>query len=211
MKELKAVLLAFWLLFICYALFLTPVDGDLGYVADLFSLDEPEPLVMAVFFLLGVWPMVFALLLLENDQSSLPAWPYVLFSFLFGAFALLPYFIFHRDQRKRKRVNRTSKGIRDVIQNPFSPFALAIFTMIFIIYGLMYGSFDVYQDAFYSSRFVHVMTIDFGVLTLLSVLGITHHAYHKYGRGTRLCFLGFIPIVGALFYLFMIHWQERDQ
>ncbi|QHE53951.1 hypothetical protein [Pontibacillus sp. HMF3514] len=209
MKELKSILLAFWLLFICYALFLTPIEGDLDYVATLFSLDEPEPLIMAVFLLLGVWPMVFGLLLLENDQSTISAWPYVMFSFLFGAFALLPYFIFHRDQRKRE--NRTSNRIGEMIKNPFFPFALLIFTMIFVIYGLIYGNVEVYQEAFFNSRFVHVMTLDFFMLTLLSVLGISHHAYHRNGQGTRLSILGLIPIIGALVYLFITHWQESER
>lgn len=207
MKELKAILLAFWLLLICYALFLTPVEGNLDYVALLFSLDEPEPLIMAVFFLLWIWPVVFGLLLLENDRSSIKAWPYVMFSFLFGAFALLPYFIFHRDLRNG--VNRTSNRIQEIIKNPFFPFTLFVFTMIFLIYGLVYGSIEVYREAFYASRFIHVMTIDFGVLVLLSILGITHHAYHQKGHGTRLCVLGIIPIIGPLFYLFITHWQER--
>lgn len=209
MKELKSILLAFWLLFICYALFLTPVEGNWDYVATLFSLDEPEPLIMAVFLLLGVWPVVFGLLLLENDQSSISAWPYVMFSFLFGAFALLPYFIFHRDQRKRE--NRTSNRTRELIKNPFFPFSLLIFTMIFVIYGLVYGNVEVYQEAFFNSRFVHVMTLDFFMLTLLSVMGISHHAYHRNGRGNRWSLLGFIPIIGALIYFFITHWQESER
>jgi len=209
MKELKSILLAFWLLFICYALFLTPVEGNLEYVATLFSLDEPEPLIMAVFLLLGVWPFVFGLLLLENDQSSISAWPFVMFSFLFGTFALLPYFIFHRDQRKRE--NRTSNRAREMIKNPFFPFALLIFTIIFVVYGLIYGNVEVYKEAFFNTRFVHVMTLDFFMHTLLSVMGISHHAYHRNGRGTRLSILGFIPIIGSFVYLFITHWQESER
>ncbi len=209
MKELKAILLAFWLLLICYALFLSPVEVDVNYLTTLISLQEPEPLIVAVILLQGIWPVVFGLLLLENDQSTIKAWPYVMFSFLFGAFALLPYFIFNENQRNG--VNRTSSRIRNMIKNPFIPSVLLIFTIIFVVYGFVYGSFEVYQNAFYTSRFVHVMTIDFGLLTLLSLLGITHHAYYRKGHGSWLCMLGFIPIFGPLFYLFITHWQEREQ
>lgn len=209
MKELKAILLAFWLLFICYALFLTPVEVDGGYVASLIALDEPEPLVIALLFMLGVWPIVFGLLLLENDQATISALPYVICSFLLGAFALLPYFIFHRDLRSRE--NRTSQRVQEMIQNPFFPFALLIFSMIFVVYGLVYGNFAVYEAAFYSTRIVHVMTLNFVVLTLLSILGITHHSYHQKGYGSKWCLLGLIPIFGSLLYLFITHWQEREE
>jgi hypothetical protein len=50
---------------------------------------------------MGIWPAIYASLLIPAGRSAnkLPAWPFVMLSFAFGVFALLPYFTFWRPLR----------------------------------------------------------------------------------------------------------------
>lgn len=202
MRGIKALLLGVWLLFINYSLFLAPVEGPDDYFMQLITFQSLDPLLVAVFSLLGVYPLVFAILLLENDKSSIPAWPFSLGAFFLGAFSLLPYFAFHNDFEQIKR-NRTSKKLYSLLRKPSLILILGGITIALFLYGTLLGNVGEYAHAFQTSRFVHVMTIDFVVLTFLSILGIYHHSLFKNPRLSRLCWLGSIPILGALFYLYI--------
>ncbi|QSS99933.1 hypothetical protein IMZ31_18035 [Pontibacillus sp. ALD_SL1] len=201
MRQLKSIMLATWLLFIVYAFVLAPIeDGGTNYLKQMITMDSPDPLLVTVFSLLGVWPMVFGILLVSKDKATIPAWPFVLGSFALGAFALFPYFIFHYE--KRNRTNRTSQRLYRTVTNIYFPLTLFIISIALLLYGLVYGSFSDYQQAFWESRFVHTMTIDFMMLTLLSLLGISHHAYYQNDRSLRSYWpLGFIPLLGPLIYI----------
>lgn len=201
MRQLKSIMLALWLLFIVYAFFLAPIEnGGMNYLKRIITMDSPDPLLVAVFSMLGVWPMVFGILLLSKDKGTIPAWPFVLGSFVLGAFALFPYFIFHYE--KRNRTNRTSQKLYHTITNSSFALTLLVISILLLLYGLVYGSFSEYQQAFWESRFVHTMTIDFIMLTLLSLLGISHHAYYQNDHSLKGYWpLGFIPLLGPLFYI----------
>lgn len=210
MRQLKSIMLAIWLLFIVYAFFLAPIkEGDIDYLTQILTMDAPDPMLVAVFSLLGVWPMVFAILLVTEDRASIPAWPFVLGSFVLGAFALFPYFIFHYESRKRK--NRTSEKVYEILKGRTFPLVLFILSVGLVGYGVGYGSMIAYQEAFLESRFVHTMTIDFIMLTLLSLLGIAHHTYYHKGSSLKSYWpLGFLPLLGPLIYI-LISLQEKDE
>lgn len=210
MRGLKAVLLGTWLLFISYSFFLAPVDGNEGYLTEFLTLNAPDPLLLAVFSLLGVYPAVFSILLLENDKATIPAWPFALGSFLLGAFSLLPYFIFHKDRKGVQR-NRTSVRLQAIVNSSSLQLALLTITIFLMVYGLFFGSLETYSQAFYESRLVHVMTIDFLVLTCLAVLGIYHHAFYKNPHLSSKCWLGMVPIIGPLLYLYISKQQAVPQ
>ncbi len=141
-----------------------------------------------MFSLLGVFPMAFAVLLLRNDRGSVPAWPFVLGSFALGAFSLLPYFIMNK---KMKRSNRTPDKLARFFQSKGLVVILILITFFLMGYGLLAGDPTIYKIAFLQSNFVHVMTIDFVMLTLLSVIALRE-------RNHRKAFIGLIPIVGPL-------------
>ncbi|MFC0525060.1 hypothetical protein ACFFGV_15880 [Pontibacillus salicampi] len=208
MKELKSILLALWLLFISYAFFLAPIEGGKDvFLQHLFSAQYTDPLLMTVFSLLGIWPAVYCILLLENDRASIPAWPFALGSFVAGAFTILPYFVFHIEKRRVK--NRTPERARLFLSNRGLYILLLLLTVVLMAFGLYYGDVNVYADMFMQSRFVHVMTIDFIVLTLLSMVAIAHHAYYLHERSQKLWWLGLIPIIGALIYLLITDNRQR--
>ena len=95
----KFGLFGFWLSFILYAIFVAPNGDSEVQQSMLKALIAPppwegaNPIFASLFILLGVWPAVYAALLLplKPVAQKLPAWPFVAASFGLGAFALTPY------------------------------------------------------------------------------------------------------------------------
>ncbi|MBN8194371.1 hypothetical protein JI667_19755 [Bacillus sp. NTK074B] len=79
-----------WLTFVLYAMFVAPGKGFASdpIIQDLLrgNVNEVEPLVLTVFTFLGLFPMLFAALLLPFDQDKVPAWPFILGSLRTGGF-----------------------------------------------------------------------------------------------------------------------------
>ncbi|RWZ58894.1 hypothetical protein EQV77_08025 [Halobacillus fulvus] len=198
MTSRKTFFLVFWLLFIGYAWLIAP-NGDQGYLNQLITMDDPDPLLLTVFSLLGIFPMAFATILLNQDDSRVPVWPFVIGSFMLGAFALIPYFFLSSTKGERNSV-RTPGIIRRFLNARVYRFILLTGTIALVIYGLTAGSFALYQQAFETSQFVHVMTIDFFVLAGLSVF-VIYWNERKKGIENQLFWLGFVPVVGFLAYI----------
>lgn len=52
-----------------------------------------NPLIFSTFNVLGVWPMIYAVLVLEEAEAqSFPVWPFILLSFFMGGFVYLVYY-----------------------------------------------------------------------------------------------------------------------
>ena len=203
MKFRRLSFLIVWLAFILYAFVLAP-NGNQGYLNQLITMDDPDPLLLTVFSLLGVFPTAFAVLLLNEDDSDIPAWPFVLGSFMLGAFALMPYFFVSRAESTRKL--RTPRWISSSLDSILFKALLFAGTVALIVYGLTQGSAELYSQAFQQSQFVHVMTIDFLVLTGISIF-VIYWRERKHGRFNQLYWLGCVPVVGFLAYLLI---KEED-
>ncbi|WFR61765.1 PLDc N-terminal domain-containing protein [Paenibacillus amylolyticus] len=201
-----------WIAFIAYALLLAPGQspGSDPIFQELITMQSKEPWLLTVFSWLGIFPAVYACMLLRTSVKArgarVPAWPFVLLSFGLGAFALLPYYVWSSS------ANRTSgyaslhfgrqreSGIARVAAHKLTHVVLLLLTLGTACYALMQGHPDVYMDAFKHSSFVHIMTIDFVLLTLLSVIAIYRDARSS-RRSPAWAVAGIIPIVGLLLYL----------
>ncbi|BBG99879.1 hypothetical protein Prudu_009718, partial [Prunus dulcis] len=63
---------------------------------DGFRMNE---VLVSVWYIMGLWPLVYSMLLLPTGRSSkskVPVWPFLILSFFGGAYALLPYFVLWR-------------------------------------------------------------------------------------------------------------------
>lgn len=97
--------LVIWLLMIAYAVFFAPSgSGGIEFGPLLMGdWEGVDPLILAVFNSLGIFPLVFLTLLVPNDRFRWPGWPFALVSFGVGAFSLLPYFAFGDKPPETKR------------------------------------------------------------------------------------------------------------
>ncbi|MBD2845647.1 hypothetical protein IDH44_10645 [Paenibacillus sp. IB182496] len=188
-----------WVLFIGYAVWLAPGEGvgDDPIFAELLRLQAEEPLVLMMFALLGVFPLVYACLLLRDDRGSWPAWPFVVLSLGLGAFALLPYFFVSLPGRRIH--HRVSGGLRSVCESRLVQLLLLALTLGLVAWGVGSGDPEAYAEAFMASHFVHVMTLDFVLLALLSVYAIANQQ-RGYRSRPGAAWLGLLPLVGPLLY-----------
>jgi hypothetical protein len=192
-----------WFGFIMYALFLAPGKGFTSdpIVQDLLAgnFAEVDPLVVTVFSFLGLFPFLFASLLIPVERGKIPVWPFVLGSFFLGAFSLLPYFFLRK--RNTPSSMRNPKWIHKIlISNVFSILLilLAFSSSIYLLNGF---SLITYWEAFNNSKLVSVMTFDFLVLIWLS-----SYVMKNIYNATCFGFLSFIPVMGPL----MLRWIKNN-
>ncbi|MFZ0369586.1 MAG: hypothetical protein WAM07_08285 [Halobacillus sp.] len=207
MKIRQVVFFLIWTAFILYAWLVAP-NGNEGYLNQLIRMNDPDPLLLAVFSLLGLFPITFIILLLNHDHSRLPAWPFAVGSFVLGAFALLPFFFLSTAEKKRS--DRIPGILKKVLNSLYLHVLLLIGTTWLIIYGLLQGDFTVYAQAFSHSQFVHVMTIDLFLLTGLSVFTL-HWDQQKIGIQSKSFLWGILPIIGVMIYLLQTKDQRRER
>lgn len=195
-----------WLLLIAYAAFLAPGTGaNNPVIPQLLSGDwgAIDPLVLAVFNSLGLFPLVFLTLLLLNDRMRWPAWPFALLSFGIGAFALLPYYAF--GLRKPEKKLRTPRWLVRFLRSRFWLIVLIIMWAGNWLTLLQGFSFADYADAFFASSLVSVMTADWFVLYGLSVY--TVYRLYPHARSKA---LAWIPIVGPVLVLLLNRKLLKD-
>ncbi|KAK4397714.1 hypothetical protein Sango_1246900 [Sesamum angolense] len=98
------LLFAFWAGLMYYVFFLAPDQTpvtDVYFLKKLLNLKgddgfEMNPVLVAEWYIMGLWPLVYSMLLLPTARSSkskIPVWPFVTLSFFGGAYALIPYFV----------------------------------------------------------------------------------------------------------------------
>jgi hypothetical protein len=192
-----------WCGLILYALFLAPgkVFTTDPIVQNLLTgnFAEVDPLVVTVFNFLGLFPLLFASLLIPVERGKPPVWPFILGSFVLGAFSLLPYFFLRK--RKTPSSKRNPKWIHKILKSNVYSILLILLAFSSSIYLLNGFSLIAYWEAFNNSKLVSVMTIDFLVLLWLS----SYVMKTKYNV-TRFPILSFIPVIGPL----VLRWIKHN-
>ena len=199
-----------WLLWIAFPLYgvfathvlLPPDDGYTQHVvmASLTANGSAvEPLVFMVFNLLGVIPMTYALIVLfDGEEQPVPAWPFVMLSFVVGAFGILFYVAL-------RRWGRAAEGARSRFQQQLDsrvgPAILLIVAILLVIVGAG-GSLQAYVDLWQTKPLVHIMTLDLVLLLLvLPFLAMDDmRRRHLKGRAWRVLVV-VLPLFGVLLYL----------
>ncbi|WP_353258576.1 DUF2834 domain-containing protein [Prochlorothrix hollandica] len=166
-RSLGFVLL--WFIALGYgALFAPPDDPntlDLITRLSLGQWDGLNPLIIALFNLMGVWPLLYCGLLFgDGQQQKIPAWPFALGAFAVGAFSVLPYLALRKPcPRFQGQPNRV---VRAFESRWLAAVALGA-AVVFLAYGLFAGDWGDFVQQWQSSRFIHVMSLDFCALSLL--------------------------------------------
>ncbi|MEB3225308.1 MAG: DUF2834 domain-containing protein [Synechococcus sp.] len=163
------ILGSLWLVFVAYAFFGTPPSQPetLTLIADLSSgnWEGINPLVIALFNVMGILPVMYgALLFCDGRGQKLPAWVFAAGSFFLGAFALLPYLVFRQD-------NPIFTGKKNWWLRWQDSRFLGLFCLVTLVgllaYGLTAGDWVDFGTRFWGDRFIHLMSLDFCLLSLL--------------------------------------------
>ncbi len=193
-----------WIGFITYAFWLAPPDQphtlDLIIKLSTGEWQGINPLIVALFNLMGIWPMIYAcVLFFDGHQQKIPAWPFVLGSFAVGAFAILPYLALREaNPQFRGKKNLLLK----VLDSRWTGLLLTLATLGLCSWGIFAGDWQDFVKEWHSSRFINVMSLDFCLLSILfpSLLwdDLTRRGIDMSRDFWRLLS---IPLAGALGYL----------
>ncbi|NEV63714.1 hypothetical protein [Thiorhodococcus minor] len=199
-----------WLLWIAFPLYgfiathylLPPEDGyTKQVVVAAFTADfsAVEPLVIAVFNLLGVIPMTYALLVLfDGKEQPLPAWPFVILSFFAGAFGILFYVAL---RRWGTAVQGSKTGLQQQLDTWKIPAVLLVVAIALVLLGTT-GSVQDYVELWRTKPLVHVMTIDLVLLLLVLPFLAIDDMQRRQIRSPAWRVLALVlPLFGVLLYL----------
>lgn len=194
---LRTAAWATWLaLLAAWVLAAPPQPDDVGaWVVRILTGDwaGEEPLLVAEFQLMGIWPLAFtALLARDLRDRPLPAWPFLLASVAIGAFGLLPWLGLRRwDAPRRREAGR----VEAAAASPILGLIVAALSIGWIGWGLVHGDPEAFLARRATDGFVWVMTWDFCALWAWSVVLAVREAT---GHGAPLRgALAVLPGVGA--------------
>ena len=208
----KIIFALLWLGFSLYAFILAPPlqpdTFDLILKLSSGQWDNINPLIVALFNLMGVWPVIYACMALADGVGQkLLAWPFVTFSFGVGAFALLPYLAL----RENNQTFSAQKNILlKVVDSPWTGRFLLLGTLALLGYGLFNGdlasNWRDFVQQWHTSQFINVMSLDFCLLcAIVSPLlkdDMAKRDLWGTSFGPTLFWIGtLIPLLGILFYL----------
>jgi hypothetical protein len=200
----KIILAILWLGFILYAFFLAPPNQpDTFELIQKMSLGEWQginPLIISLFNLMGIWPAVYACVLFADGRGQrLRAFPFVLGSFAVGAFILLPYLIF---RHPNPQFSGTKDWLLKIWDSRITAIVLLIGALALLIFGFSQGNWQDFIQQWKSDRFIHVMSLDFCLLSLLFPL-LVQDDLKRRGMKKSLLWTGIsaFPLLGPLFYL----------
>lgn len=174
------------------------------------QLDGINPLIVALFYLMGVWPLIYASVLLFDGQGQrVPAWLFVLASFGVGAFALLPYLAL-------RQPNPTPMAARSMVlrglDSRWTAGAIALLVTGLLIYGFSQGDGSGFVQQWHTSRFIHVMSLDFTLLCLLFPALLRDDMARRQWNPPQLFWLfSLLPLLGPVLYLIFRPAQSLPQ
>ncbi|AFY33650.1 hypothetical protein [Calothrix sp. PCC 7507] len=192
-----------WIGFITYAFLLAPPDRP-----DTFELIKNlstgqwqgiNPLVIALFNIMGIWPLIFsAVMFIDGRGQKIPAWPFATASFAVGAFAILPYLALR--EPNKQFVGKKNILIK-LLDSRVTGVVLSVGAAILVAYGLQ-GDWGNFVQQWQTDRFIHVMSLDFCLLSLLFPALLGDDMARRGGKNPQLFWLfALIPLFGPLIYL----------
>ncbi len=193
-----------WISFITYAfIFAPPNQPDTFELIKNMSTGEfagINPLIIAVFYLMGIWPMMYGcMLFLDGRGQKIPAWPFVTGSFFLGAFSLVPYLALRQNNPNFEGKKNWFLQLQD---SKWLSWLLTLAAIGLIFYGLLKGDWADFAQQWQTSRFIHVMSLDFCLLSLLFPTLIGDDLARR-GVENPLLYraVSLVPLLGGLIYL----------
>ena len=197
-------LTALWLGFLAYAFGFAPPDdpGTMDLIVRLSSgqFAGVNPLVVNLFNIMGVLPLMYCCLLYSDGRGQkLPAWAFSAGSFGLGAFALMPYLIFRKDN---PGFVGTKNWVIRLWDSRWTAIVIAALAMSLLVTGLTQGDWADFVRQWQTSRFIHVMSLDFCLLLSL-VPTLLGDDMARRGLSNRRIFwaVALVPLFGPLVYL----------
>jgi hypothetical protein len=184
--------------------FQVPSGEELTLIMNLifFQYSTLEPLLIIIFYLMGIWPAVQASLLYgDGREKRIPEWPFILASFFMGGYALSVYILLRENKKAPKHHNKLQR----LLESNLWGLILVVSTVGLFLLGFLLGNPLRYIDEFQKYLFVRVMTIDFLLFMMITPITIyIHSVNNSIDVPLYVLIVGVIPILGALYYLLKV-------
>ncbi|MDM9380597.1 DUF2834 domain-containing protein [Chlorogloeopsis sp. ULAP01] len=200
----KTVFWLIWLGLIIYAfVFAPPNQPDTFELIKNLSTGRWQginPLVISLFNIMGVWPLIYsAVIFIDGKGQKIPAWPFAVLSFAVGAFALLPYLALREPNTQFSGQKNTFLKLLD---SRWTGVVLTIGAAILVGYGLGQGDWNNFVQQWQTSRFIHVMSLDFCLLCALFPALLGDDMVRRGLKNPQIFWLvALIPLFSPLMYL----------
>jgi hypothetical protein len=158
-----------WIAFSTYAFVFAPPDSPetLELITNLSTgkIAGINPLIVALFNIMGVWPSIYSCVLFADGRGQkIPAWVFATLSFGVGAFALLPYLAL---REPNPQFYGSKNVFLKILDSRFTGIVLTLGAAALVAFGLTKGDWSDFIQQWQTSRFIHVMSLDFCMLSLL--------------------------------------------
>jgi hypothetical protein len=193
-----------WLLFLGYATFLAPGDGpetmDLIVRLSTGQVAGINPAIVALFNLMGVLPLAYSCMLYADGRGQkIWAWPFAAGAFAVGAFALIPYLGLRQDNAGW--IGPKSRTIR-FWDSRVTAIVILVAAIGLVLYGFLAGDWADFGRQWQNSKFIHVMSLDFCLLSLLGSELVPDDMARRGMMDSRLLsVVQWVPLFGLLVYL----------
>ncbi|XP_028779562.1 uncharacterized protein LOC114735946 [Neltuma alba] len=174
---------------------------------DGFRMNE---VIVSLWYVMGLWPLVYAMMLLPTGRSSksnIPVWPFLLLSCFGGAYALLPYFVLWKPPSPRVEESELRTLPLNVLESKVTAGILLAAGLAIIAYaGLAGGAlWKEFFQYFRGSKFIHIMSIDFILLSSFAPFWVYNDmtARKWFDKGSWLLPLSLVPFLGPALYVFL--------
>lgn len=200
----KIGFLSLWLGFVAYAFLLAPPDNPetIDLITNLSSgnVEGINPYIVNLFNIMGVLPLAYAcLLIIDGTGQKLKSMPFVIGSFFVGAFALLPYMAF---RQPTIQFTEEKSWLIKILDSRILGIVLTVTCGYLIFSAITQGDWQDFVNQWQTSRFIHVMSLDFCVLCLL-FSAVIKADLNKRNIDNQAIFwaITLIPLFGTLIYL----------
>ncbi|MBD2184625.1 DUF2834 domain-containing protein [Aerosakkonema funiforme] len=199
--------IAFWLLwigFVSYAFLLAPpTQPDTWMLIKNLSLGELEginPIIVSLFYIMGVWPMIYScVLFIDGKGQKIRAWPFAIGSFGVGAFAVLPYLALR--EQNIEFIGEKNIFLK-VVDSRWTAIFISLIAVGLVGYAMLAGDWGDFIKKWQTSQFIHVMSLDFCMLCLLFPALVRDDMARRDIKDRQVFgAVSFIPLFGALLYL----------
>ncbi|KAL5794356.1 hypothetical protein ACOSP7_002950 [Xanthoceras sorbifolium] len=212
------LLFVLWGVLIYYVFNLTPdqtPSRDMYFLKKLLNLKGDDgfrmnEVLVSLWYMMGLWPLVYSMILLptgRSSKSSTPVWPFLILSCFGGAYALVPYFVLWKPPPPPVEETELSRWPLNFLESKLTAGLSLAAGLGLIIYAALAGG-DVWQEFFQyfrESKFIHVMSIDFTLLSAFAPFWVYNDmtARKWYNKGSWLLPVSVMPLLGPALYLLL--------
>ncbi|KAF5726535.1 hypothetical protein HS088_TW22G00213 [Tripterygium wilfordii] len=175
------------------------LNGDDGF--------RMNQVLVSLWYIMGLWPLVYSMLLVptgRSSQSKIAVWPFLILSFFGGAYALLPYFVLWRPPPPCVEDRELKQWPLNFLDSKLmAGISLAAGVGLFLYAGLATGDWNEFYLYLKSSRFIHIMSLDFTLLSAFAPFWVYNDMTARKwdDKGTWVLPLSLVPFLGPALYL----------